>query len=54
MPEACAHCLGHLNICIYYAHQTRAICQVLLNSTDFKALVQFEIYWDRQYLVNIT
>ena len=49
MPEICEHCLGLVNSCIYYAHHTYKIYQVLPHSVDFKA----PIHWVRQYLVNV-
>ena len=52
--------IGNLvNSCIYFAHQTHEIYQVLPYSVQFKApgisQIQgsFEIHWVRQYLVNI-
>ena len=38
-----------VNNCIYYAHQTRELYQVLSYSADFPG--SFEIHWLRQYLV---
>ena len=38
MPEICENWLGLVNSCVYYAHQTREIHQVLPFSVDFKAL----------------
>ena len=43
MPEACENWLGLVNSCIYYAHQTHEINQVLSYSVDFKAPVEL---WD--------
>ena len=38
MPENCENWLGLVNICVYYAHQTCEIHQVLPDAVDFKAL----------------
>ena len=48
MPETCENCLGLVNRCVKYAHQTRKICQVLPYSMG-----SFEIHWVRQHLVNV-
>ena len=37
MSEACENSLGFVNKCIYHAHQTHEILQVLPYSVDFKA-----------------
>ena len=37
MPETCENWPGLVNSCIYYAHQTHEIYQVLPSSVDFKA-----------------
>ena len=55
MPETCENWLGLVNSCVYYAHQTREIYQVLPYSMDFKAPVEL---WNppvktRRYLVNV-
>ena len=51
MPEASENCLSLVNLCIYYAHQTRELDQLLSYSVDFPG--SFEIHWLRQYLVNV-
>ena len=53
MPKTCENWLGLVNSCIYYAHQTPEIYQVLPYSVDFKAPQSFEISWIRQYLVSV-
>ena len=35
MPETCDNWLGLVQSCVYYAHQTREIYQVLSYSVDF-------------------
>ena len=37
MSEPCEYLLGLINSCVYYAHQTYEIYQVLPDSLDFKA-----------------
>ena len=37
MSETCENFLGHINSCIYHAHQTREIYLALPYSVDFKA-----------------
>ena len=34
MPEICENCIGLVNSCVYYAHQTREINQGALKSTE--------------------
>ena len=53
MPETLEIWIGTENSCIYYAHQTREIYQVLSNSVDFKIPRSFEIHRVRQFSVNI-
>ena len=53
MPKTCENWLSHINIVIYYAHQTPEIYQVLPTQWFSKLLRSFEIHWVRQYLVNI-
>ena len=40
MPETCENWLSLVNSCIYYAHQTGEIYQLLHYSVDFKAPVE--------------
>ena len=49
MPETCENWLGLLNSCVYCAHPTCEIYQVLHYSVD---LGSFEIHWVKQDLVN--
>ena len=44
--KTCENWLGLVNSCVYYAYQACGIHQVLLPGS-------FEIYWVRQYLVNV-
>ena len=37
MPETRENWLNLVNSCVYYAHQTRGMYQVLLYSVDFQA-----------------
>ena len=37
MPDTCENWLGLVNSCVYYAHQTHEIYQILPYSVDFKA-----------------
>ena len=56
MPEICENWLVLVNRCVYYAHQTHGIYQVLHHSAAqwiSKLPGSFEIYWVRQYLVNV-
>ena len=53
MPETCENWFDLVNSCVYYAHQTFEIYQVLPCSVDFKAPGSFGIHWVRQYLVNV-
>ena len=50
MPKTCENWLGLVNICIYYAHQTREI--YCLTQCISKLPGSFEIYWVRQNLIN--
>ena len=52
MPMTCENWLGLVKSCIYYAHQTCEIYQILPYSVDFKLPGSFEIHRVRQYLVN--
>ena len=53
MPETCENWLGLVNSCVYYARQTREICQELPYSVDLKAPGSLEIHWVSQYVVNV-
>ena len=37
IPDTCEKCLGIVNNCVYFVHQTREINQVLPYAGDFKA-----------------
>ena len=51
MPETCENWLSLVNNCVYYAHQTHVIYQLLPYSVDFKAPWElwFEIHGEKQY-----
>ena len=55
MPEICENWFGLVNSCVYFAHQTREIYQVLPYLVDTKAPIigSFEIHWVGQHLVNV-
>ena len=50
MPKTCENWLGLVKSCVYYAHQTRGIYQLLSYSVDFKG--SFQMQWIRQNLIN--
>ena len=53
IPDTCEKCLGIVNNCVYFVHQTREINQVLPYAGDFKPQEELCNPLKRQYFVNV-